>query len=122
MADRFLHIRVLLYRPLFVQLCEVMSIQAKASAVKTTEDNSRPRSQLYGAFAEKCSVACIETARALISHISDASATTFSGSPWYNCYCITYLPVKGLFEPSKLIITRYVPCCHGSHLGRSAFT
>ncbi|KAJ0135873.1 hypothetical protein HZ326_21109 [Fusarium oxysporum f. sp. albedinis] len=88
MADRFLHIRLLLYRPLFVQLCQRMNAQAKTCSGEKPGDFSRTPSQLYDAFAEKCSTTCIEIAQALIDHIDNASKITYTGSPWYSCYCI----------------------------------
>lgn len=96
MAARFLHIRVLLYRPLLVQLCRKINAQAKTVSEEKLRDTSRARNKLLGAFTEKCSIACIETAQALIDHINNGSETTSCGLPWYSCYCMAYLPVKVL--------------------------
>ncbi|KAH6971256.1 fungal-specific transcription factor domain-containing protein [Ilyonectria sp. MPI-CAGE-AT-0026] len=88
LRTRFLHIRVLLYRPLLVQLCRKINTQAKTVSGEKSRDTSHARNQLHGAFAQTCSIACIETAQALIDHINNSSETTYSGLPWYSCYYI----------------------------------
>ncbi|KAH7142686.1 fungal-specific transcription factor domain-containing protein [Dactylonectria estremocensis] len=88
LRTRFLHIRVLLYRPLLVQLCRKINAQAKTVSEEKLRDTSRARNKLLGAFTEKCSIACIETAQALIDHINNGSETTSCGLPWYSCYYI----------------------------------
>ena len=98
MTGRFLHIRVLLYRPLLVQLYRKINTQAKTVSGENPRDTSRAKNQLHGAFAEKCSIACVETAQALIDHMNNDPDTTYSGLPWYSCYCMPYLLVKIVFR------------------------
>ncbi|KAI3572677.1 fungal-specific transcription factor domain-containing protein [Fusarium oxysporum f. sp. albedinis] len=93
LRSRFLHIRLLLYRPLFVQLCQRMNAQAKTCSGEKPGDFSRTPSQLYDAFAEKCSTTCIEIAQALIDHIDNASKITYTGSPWYSCYYVYHAAI-----------------------------
>ncbi|KAH7141801.1 fungal-specific transcription factor domain-containing protein [Dactylonectria macrodidyma] len=88
LRTRLLHIRVLLYRPLLVQLCRKMNAQAKTGSGEKPQDVSRAQNQLHCAFAEKCSAACVETAQILIDHVNNGSETTYSGIPWYSCYYI----------------------------------
>ncbi|CAH0046917.1 unnamed protein product [Clonostachys solani] len=77
---RFLHIRSLLYRPLLVQLYRKIKAEGKASWHKTSPNT------LNRAFVEKCSLACIGTAQALINHISTTSGAIHGGSPWFTSY------------------------------------
>ncbi|CAH0036989.1 unnamed protein product [Clonostachys rhizophaga] len=61
---RFLHIRSLLYRPLLVQVYRNIKAGGKANWHQTSLNS------LNRAFVEKCSLACIGTAQALINHIN----------------------------------------------------
>ncbi|KAM5527610.1 hypothetical protein FOXYSP1_19972 [Fusarium oxysporum f. sp. phaseoli] len=70
-----------------------MDAQTKTSSPGEPRTFSRTRSQLYNAFAEKCSAACIETAQTLIGHISNVSRTTYPGSPWYSCYYVYHAAI-----------------------------
>ncbi|KAH6700590.1 fungal-specific transcription factor domain-containing protein [Leptodontidium sp. MPI-SDFR-AT-0119] len=88
LRTRILHIRVLLYRPLFVQRCRKVNAQAKTPSEEKSRDTPRSQNQLHGAFAEICSIACIETAQALIDHVNNGSETAYGGPPWYSCYYI----------------------------------
>ena len=123
MSTRFLHIRVLLYRPLLVQLCWKINAQEKEktpSQAKRKYYHSRDANKLHAAFSEKCSVECIETAQTLIDHIGTTSDTTCSGSPWYRFYCIVYVPVI-FVRPLVLTLARSLSCSHGGDIGRSLF-
>ncbi|CAH0003401.1 unnamed protein product, partial [Clonostachys byssicola] len=77
---RFLHIRSLLYRPLLVQVYRNVKASGKAHWRKTSLNT------LNKAFVEKCSLACIATAQALINHISTTAGPIYGGSPWFTSY------------------------------------
>lgn len=77
---RFLHIRSLLYRPLLVQVYRNMKVGGKTNWHKTSLNT------LNRAFVEKCSLACIGTAQALINHISTTARPIYGGSPWFTSY------------------------------------
>ncbi|VUC27461.1 unnamed protein product [Clonostachys rosea] len=64
---RFLHIRSLLYRPLLVQSYRKIKAEGKPSWQEFSPNT------LNKAFVEKCSLACISTAQALINHIDTTS-------------------------------------------------
>lgn len=83
---RYLHTRILLYRPVFAQLC-VQSSQANSGDRPQERTPRRKEDQLLGSLVERCSITCVETSQVLIDHINSTSRSADTGAPWFNAYC-----------------------------------
>lgn len=91
MIYRFLHLKIVLYRPIFTQLCRksfpgtfpaVTRNPTATNKVQASEDNP-----LYASFSRQCSVTCVQSAQELIDLISITSQTAVTGAWWYNIFC-----------------------------------
>lgn len=47
----------------------------------------KSQNRLPSLLADRCSVACIENAQALVEHINTTSQGSETGAPWFNAYC-----------------------------------
>ncbi|ORY11051.1 fungal-specific transcription factor domain-domain-containing protein, partial [Clohesyomyces aquaticus] len=74
---RFLHARVLLYRPAFFQYCRNDSIGGRAQS--STSLLSTP-------FVFHCALGCVKAALALIETVQEYTATEATGAWWYNMF------------------------------------
>ncbi|KAL2009964.1 hypothetical protein VTN00DRAFT_5771 [Thermoascus crustaceus] len=86
---RFLLLRMLIYRPVFVQLCQRSSLSQQSSTFSSrTHDDSDANTVMFTFFAQRSAVTCIEAAVGLINLISRTSQTPQTGAWWYNLYYI----------------------------------
>ncbi|KAH8804474.1 fungal-specific transcription factor domain-containing protein [Xylogone sp. PMI_703] len=87
---RFLHLRIVLYRPIFTQFCrKSFEESSPESARKSAPDYKRQtqaENPLYSSFSHQCSIACIQAAQELIDLISVTSQTNVTGAWWYNVF------------------------------------
>lgn len=96
---RYLYFCLLLYRPIFTQLCSGHLDNFRS---KTTENSSvghRPsglaNSLLYSSVTVKCAAECTTAAINLISLIFDTYQTQVTDAWWYNGFC-KYLPLLNI--------------------------
>lgn len=83
---RFVHLKLLLYRPIFNKLC----VESKLGSARTSSDFDRrdaTNNMLYCHFAQHCAEACVGAAEELINIIDTASQTLATGAWWYNVFC-----------------------------------
>lgn len=88
---RYLYFCLLLYRPIFTQIC---SSQLDDSRPKTTDNSSviyRPssltNSLLYSSVTVKCAAECVNSALNLIALIYNTHQTQVTDAWWYNGFC-----------------------------------
>ncbi|PVH91715.1 hypothetical protein DM02DRAFT_576718 [Periconia macrospinosa] len=77
---RFLHSRMLLYRPIFFQFCRRNSRIARLG----TPSSSGPA--VVTSLAFHCALTCVQTAVELIGSIEKYSCTAATGAYWYNMF------------------------------------
>jgi hypothetical protein len=103
---RFLLLRILIYRPVFVQLCQRSSLSQQPSASTNCQgDDAGTNTIIFSYFAQRCSMTCIEAAQELIDLQNQTSQTVDTGAWWYNLYCqSTPLshPIPISFQNTKL--------------------
>lgn len=88
---RYLHLKIILYRPIFTQLCRKTfprslpgSVRKSATEYKYQDREDNP---LYSSFSQQCSITCVQAAQELIDLISITSQTDATGAWWYNIFC-----------------------------------
>lgn len=82
---RFLHSRILLYRPAFFQYCRHNSL-AGPSGSRTPNQDLSPTTTVATPFAFHCAVVCVKTAMSLIAAVRQYSSTEATGAWWYNMF------------------------------------
>ncbi|KAH0545362.1 hypothetical protein FGG08_000503 [Glutinoglossum americanum] len=84
----YLHLRILLYRPIFTQLCRSSSSASLAAEPtgKPSADGLANKSEdtMTSFFATRCAVSCVTAAMELINIINKNMNTT--GAWWYNMF------------------------------------
>jgi hypothetical protein len=89
---RFLHLKIVLYRPIFTQLCRKTFPGSLPGSVRNPPTEHKYREQqdnhLYTSFSHQCSITCVKAAQELIELISITSQTDATGAWWYNIFCM----------------------------------
>ncbi len=89
--SRFLHLKIILYRPIFTQLCRksfgVSLLEGVRESISEDKRQTQTENPLYSSFSHQCSITCIQTAQELIDLISVTSQTNATGAWWYNVFC-----------------------------------
>lgn len=100
MIHRYIHLHLLLYRPIFTQLYSERVRQQKMVDRSELPGNSKlspttVQSDLYSSMASKCETACIMAAIDLTHLIHDTYQTNAADAWWYNGFCmlIIYCPL-----------------------------
>jgi len=87
---RFLHLKIILYRPIFTQLCRKSFGESLPESFRKSAPEYKRQTQaenpLYSSFSHQCSISCIQAARELIDLISVTSRTNATGAWWYNVF------------------------------------
>ncbi|KAK6386010.1 hypothetical protein LTS17_001584 [Exophiala oligosperma] len=81
---RYLHLRILLYRPMFIQYCQHVCSQAEED-----ERDSRfhaKATEVSLILARGLSKTCVENSIGLVEQVHARSTTTATGAWWYNLY------------------------------------
>ncbi|KAJ5084211.1 hypothetical protein NUU61_008790 [Penicillium alfredii] len=85
---RFIHLRLLLYRPMFSQLCSNERISTSRRAGPDSRDRpGSPRVEpniIYSSVSSKCAAACVMAAVDLVSLVHMTYQTTATDAWWYN--------------------------------------
>src|SRR5258707_8208991 len=96
MLYRFLHLKIVLYRPIFTQLCrKTFPGSLPVSGRKPTTEYKQQDCEdnpLYSSFSRQCSITCVQSAQELIDLISITSQTAATGAWWYNIFCMFFGP------------------------------
>ncbi|KUJ06725.1 uncharacterized protein LY89DRAFT_404565 [Mollisia scopiformis] len=83
---RFIHLKLLLYRPIFNQLCLESKLEGLTRTSGECESHDKATSMLYSHFAPRCAAECVGAAGQLIDIIDRASQTSATGAWWYNVF------------------------------------
>ncbi|KAJ5234607.1 uncharacterized protein N7469_003775 [Penicillium citrinum] len=83
---RFIHLRLLLYRPMFTQLCSDDRIGlARQSGSDSEKANiGLEKNVIYNSMSASCAAACVRAAVELVSHIHATYRTSLTDAWWYN--------------------------------------
>ncbi|KAK2812641.1 hypothetical protein FQN50_001287 [Emmonsiellopsis sp. PD_5] len=88
---RYNYLRLLLYRPIFIQLCSEANNSNASSRnaaqephPDTSSEGKLTESVLYSCMANKCAAACVLAAVDLIQLVHDTYLTTTTDAWWYN--------------------------------------
>jgi hypothetical protein len=90
-SARFIHLRLLLYRPMFTQLC---SDDRMDFARQTGSDSDKPtigleKNVIYNSMSVNCAAACVRAAVELVSHVHATYKTSLTDAWWYNGFCMS---------------------------------
>ncbi|KAJ5155295.1 hypothetical protein N7492_008098 [Penicillium capsulatum] len=80
---RFIHLRLLLYRPMFTQLCS----EERTGSTKQPDASTPTRSErnpIYTSMSVNCAAACVSAAVELVSLVYDTYRTSVTDAWWYN--------------------------------------
>ncbi|PYH96198.1 hypothetical protein BO71DRAFT_472464 [Aspergillus ellipticus CBS 707.79] len=81
---RYLYLHLLLYRPIFTQLCSD-GLHARTPTNPTERNSSAlPHSTLYSSMLSKCAAACVRAAIDLVSLVHDTYQSSTTDTWWYN--------------------------------------
>ncbi|KAJ5151079.1 uncharacterized protein N7482_010331 [Penicillium canariense] len=83
---RFIHLRLLLYRPMFTQLCsdERMGFARQSGSDANRSIPRQEKNVIYSSMSVNCAAACVATAMELISLVYDTYRTSITDAWWYN--------------------------------------
>ncbi|KAJ5591655.1 uncharacterized protein N7459_002024 [Penicillium hispanicum] len=82
---RFIHLRLLLYRPMFTQLCSEQRMGSGRHSSSDARSTSRPgRNVIYNSMSVSCAAACVLAAVELVSLVHDTYKTSVTDAWWYN--------------------------------------
>ncbi|KAJ5258185.1 hypothetical protein N7524_009741, partial [Penicillium chrysogenum] len=77
---RFIHLRLLLYRPMFTQLCS----DERAGSSRRSDSQSSERNIIYSTVFSKCAASCVMAAIDLVSLVYKTYRTNVTDAWWYN--------------------------------------
>ncbi|KAJ5387009.1 hypothetical protein N7509_009550 [Penicillium cosmopolitanum] len=85
---RFIHLRLLLYRPMFTQLCSDDRMDF-ARQTGSGSDSDKPtigleKNVIYNSMSVNCAAACVRAAVELVSHVHATYKTSLTDAWWYN--------------------------------------
>ncbi|KAL6247266.1 hypothetical protein RBB50_005611 [Rhinocladiella similis] len=83
---RYLHLRILLYRPMFIQYCQHVCSEAGEGTMDATCRRPVQATEVSLIFARGVSVTCVENSTRLIDQVHLRSTTAATGAWWYNLY------------------------------------
>lgn len=83
---RFIHLKIMLYRPLFTQLCQRKDIHDSTSTANKpgTELSMLSGNMLYSSFATRCAISCVTAAIDFLDLTYETYQTDTTGAWWYN--------------------------------------
>ncbi|KAJ5964721.1 uncharacterized protein N7479_004597 [Penicillium vulpinum] len=77
---RFIHLRLLLYRPMFTQLCS----DERAGSSRRSDIQPGEKNMIYSSVFSKCAASCVMAAIDLVSLIHETYRTSVTDAWWYN--------------------------------------
>jgi hypothetical protein len=86
---RFIHLRLLLFRPMFTQLCSDERLGNRNSSQDTNRNTARPdKNIIYSSMSVNCAAACVTAAVELVSLVYETYRTSLTDAWWYNGFCM----------------------------------
>ncbi|OQE41828.1 hypothetical protein PENCOP_c004G04987 [Penicillium coprophilum] len=77
---RFIHLRLLLYRPMFTQLCS----DERAGSSRRSDIQPSEKNIIYSSVFSKCAASCVMAAIDLVSLVHKTYRTSLTDAWWYN--------------------------------------
>ncbi|KAJ5486445.1 hypothetical protein N7530_000745, partial [Penicillium desertorum] len=77
---RFIHLRLLLYRPMFTQLCS----DERAGSSRRSDSQPGEKNIIYSTVFSKCAASCVMAAIDLVSLVHKTYRTNVTDAWWYN--------------------------------------
>ncbi|PKS13398.1 hypothetical protein jhhlp_000169 [Lomentospora prolificans] len=102
---RFIHLKVLLYRPSFTEYCTLARAQLDGRSQGGQNDGNKPQTSatsLSMSLRAQCAVVCVRMARELILSVQKATEEQATGAWWYTLF---YLMTSAII----LILTECTP-------------
>ena len=91
-SHRFIHLRLLLCRPIFTQICSERIGKSRSSTGTASKPGSSSETPggniLYTSVFTNCAVSCVMAAMDLISLVYDTYKTPATDAWWYNGFCM----------------------------------
>jgi hypothetical protein len=86
---RFIHLRLLLYRPMFTQLCsDERTGLTRQTGPEANKSTPRPeKNVIYSSMSVNCAAACAKAAMELVSLVYETYRTSLTDAWWYNGFC-----------------------------------
>lgn len=85
---RFIHLRLLLYRPMFTQLClEERTGPSKVASIPPQRAARTRKNFIYNSILVNCATACVTAAIDLVSLMHETYLTSHTDAWWYNGFC-----------------------------------
>ncbi|KAJ6109899.1 hypothetical protein N7486_002134 [Penicillium sp. IBT 16267x] len=83
---RFIHLQLLLYRPMFTQLCseERTDFTRQTGVDRKTSATRLEKNMIYTSMSVNCATACVSAAIELVSLVYETYMTTLTDAWWYN--------------------------------------
>ncbi|KAJ5542953.1 hypothetical protein N7461_008956, partial [Penicillium sp. DV-2018c] len=78
--NRFIYLRLLLYRPMFTQLCS----DERAESSRRCDTQSGAKNLIYSSVFSGCAASCVTAAIDLISLVHETYRTSVTDAWWYN--------------------------------------
>lgn len=103
--NRFIHLRLLLYRPMFTQLCS----DERAGSSRRSDIQPVEKNIIYSSVFSKCAASCVMAAIDLVSLVHETYRTTVTDAWWYNGFCSLSIPL-GFIHAHQLTCTRHIDC------------
>ena len=96
--ERFIHLRLLLYRPMFTQLCS----DERAGSSRRSDSQSSERNIIYSTVFSKCAASCVMAAIDLVSLVYKTYRTNVTDAWWYNGFCSWLIPLAVSCSPTNM--------------------
>ncbi|KAJ5824499.1 hypothetical protein N7447_006839 [Penicillium robsamsonii] len=77
---RFIHLRLLLYRPMFTQLCS----DERVGPSRRSDTQPSEKNIIYSSVYSKCAASCVIAAIDLVSLVHETYRTSLTDAWWYN--------------------------------------
>ncbi|KAJ5920960.1 hypothetical protein N7466_009286 [Penicillium verhagenii] len=83
---RFIHLRLLLYRPMFTQLCseERMDLTRQNGSDRSASAARLGKNDIYTSMSVNCATSCVNAAIELVSLVYETYRTSLTDAWWYN--------------------------------------
>src|SRR6478735_739091 len=101
---RFLHLRILLYRPSFSAFCAAARRSRQRRGTGSGSDEvSVETNTLQGAFQAQCATTCVQVAYELSASLLAAREVEATGAWWFSLFCKSFLNMS----PKKRQLTYF---------------
>lgn len=107
---RFLHLRILLYRPSFSTFCAAARRSLQRRTGSGSDETNFEANTLQGAFQAQCSATCVQVACELSASLLAASEGQATGAWWFSLFCMTYSCMISIMPPLTSSLLDLMTC------------